>query len=254
MAESTTKLHLNDAKYTGDIPPHRRLGSRVAGWFLLFAVVGFAMLIWTGMTTQRNVIMAETVHDAVVKTDLLADAVRDGLDDNDTAKIKAALTGVVRNPDSGLASLSVFNADGTRVHGEQSRVLAGHDLNQARDLVRTVLAKGESAVERTPTHLIVVTPVTVAESGKTETVGALAIAWSLERQSATIADAVQEQIVIAALVLLGLLVILAILVNRMAGRPLRDMGAAVAVWRRAHRARTSRHGCNAMRSGCWPAP
>lgn len=33
---------------------------------------------------------------------------------------------------------------------------------------------------------------------------------------------------IAALVLLGLLVILAILVNRMAGRPLRDMGAAVA--------------------------
>jgi methyl-accepting chemotaxis protein len=189
--------------------------------FTAAILVGFLVMVGLQARDQRQSLVNLAVADLTAKTTQLGNAMRVGFMGHDGSAIETEYKPIADAPDTQLASLASFNDDGSLLLKFANEKLTAVDLTQILATAPDVLAKGETLIKETPSHLIVAVPVMSLRG--TKVIGALAIAWSLDAQNAAVSKALRSQTIVALVVMIVLLGLLALLLRRMVVRPLRDI-------------------------------
>ena len=199
---------------------------RKIGVFFTGAIlVGLTVLILLQAHTERASLIALTLSDARIKTEMLATATRIGFSAGDDAAIETEFKPLADAEDTQLASVAAFDAKGELRFVDDNPRLTPHDLKDALAKAPEVLSGPKTVARVTDNHMIVIAPVVSPRNSKV--LGALAIAWSLDRHNAAARTAVRDQSALAVAVGLVLTLVLAGLLRWMVGVPLRKMSAAM---------------------------
>jgi methyl-accepting chemotaxis protein len=201
------------------------VGRKVTAAFTAAIVLGFLLILGIQGVEQRASLLRLAASDDGTKTAMLATAVRAGFSGHDGAAIESEFMPTADAEDSRLAGVLAVPADGAALVDYSNPRLTAYDLAAETEMVKKALA-GETAERATDTHLVVATPVTNMRGNKV--MGALVIAWSLERQNEAIRSNLLRAAGLSVLVLAGQLVILNLLLGRVVVKPLRAISAAMA--------------------------
>jgi len=201
------------------------LGRKFAAAFAAALVLGFVVLVGLQAMNQRATLVEISETDARVKTEMLAVAVRIGISAKDGASVISEFKGLAEAEDTQLASVAAFDDMGEQFLTYDNERLVPADLTGVLDRAPAVMAEGQTAVMIEDAHIIVVAPVLNLRG--TEVTGAIAVAWSLDRQNQSVRGMLMSQTLLSAVVLVVLLAVLVWLLNRMVARPLKGIGEAM---------------------------
>ena len=172
-----------------------------------------SFLIEIGLQTsgERTSLIAQATPNLTAVTTQLGNAMRSGFMAHDASEIEAEFKPFANAPDTQLASLASFQADGTLITKFENDKpgMRPVDLTSILESASDHSTKVRSFIRITPNHLIMVVPVTGPHD--TKVIGVLAVAWSLEAQNVAATTDLIEQIICAAILtsmLAGALVIL----------------------------------------------
>ena len=158
-------------------------------------------------------------------TDLLAIQVSGGLQWKKVESIERAYKDFAGNALTGLASVVTLDNEGVAVTELTSDLQRGFDLGEWIDANSAALKHGEAQNVIIGDHVVSFSQVVSSKSK--ERVGAIVVAWSLERLNSQLDRSVTSQtigIVVFVVVLIGFL---AVLSTRLVSRPLTEMTDAM---------------------------
>jgi methyl-accepting chemotaxis protein len=202
----------------------RTLARRITTIFTLCIVVGIAALVAIQLKLQRDNLIEQALSQEIVKTHLLATAVRGGVAVKDGGSIEVEYLPAARAANSTLASAAAFDKDGQEIVSYRSDRLPPYDLSKAPARAAASLAKGQTYTEVTPSHIVIVSPVL---DSRGQGIGSLAIAWSLDQLAAFEASTMRLQAAVSLAIVLLLLGVLGFLLSRLVGRPLSAIAGVI---------------------------
>ncbi len=197
------------------------VGRKVIAAFTAAILIGFLGMMLLQAVDARRSLIDVTVASLTDKTQQLANAMRIGVMGHDGGAAETEYKPVADAPDSQLATIAVYNDDKSELIRYANDKLPPYDLKDALASAPDVMAKGETAVTETGSHLVVTVPVKNLRGNKV--IGAVAIAWSLQQQNARIAATVRAQTLVAVGVMAVLIGLLAWLLQRLVVKPLGRM-------------------------------
>jgi len=205
----------------------RSVGAKVILAFTLAVGLGFLGMIVFQAETQTRTLVNFVTQNLIGRTHQLANAIRDGVLVRNDSAVLNEYKPIADAPNSQTAGIAVFDADGTPFLQFVSRAPLDITLGAILGEAPGVLAKGDTVTFATRGQIVVVCPVTNHRGDKI--VGALAIAWSLDRENAAVAAARQDQALVALIAMVALLGLLAGVLQILIVRPLTRMTAAMAM-------------------------
>jgi methyl-accepting chemotaxis protein len=193
---------------------------------LLVAVAvtaGLAALVALQFWNQRGDLMqAARLYDGII-THQLSDAVSGGVKWGKTDVVEKAYAELLGDAAAGLASISVFTADGALMTGADAADRAPYDLGGILSVASAALDAGGHYAAFAADHLVMAYPI---KSGD-ERVGTLAVAWSTEALHAQVRRVLLSGVVVGFGVLVVLVGLLTVVLSRSVSRPLGMMTAAM---------------------------
>ncbi|WP_148219725.1 methyl-accepting chemotaxis protein [Azospirillum sp. B510] len=201
------------------------VGNKVTAAFVAAIVGGFIVIMGLQAKMQYDDAVRLATHDARVKTDMLANATKTSFVAGDGASIETEFMPLANSGEVQLASLRAATASGLLADFSNQQ-FARYDLKADQVLVEAVLAGKGAQTRSADGHIVVTVPVVTGKSNRL--VGALQIAWSLEKQIDAIATQMRNQIAICLIALVVQIALLNLLLGRIVIRPLRAMAAAMA--------------------------
>ena len=203
------------------------VGRKVTAVFTASILLGFLAILSLQVQRQQAHFLAAASEDAILKTQMLANAVRVGVSGNDGAAVESEFMPLAKAEGSQLAALAAFGSDGkSAVVDYQSPTLPPFDAAAQTAMVAKVLAGEGVQTTVTEHHVAVAAP--VMNMRGTRIAGALVLAWSLERQNAAATDMLVGLTGLSLAVLAVELVVLNLLLGRVVVRPMRAMAASMA--------------------------
>jgi methyl-accepting chemotaxis protein len=193
--------------------------------FTAAILAGFVVMLSLQAQDLHQSVVTMATGDLTAKTSQLANAIRIGIMAHDGGATETEYKPLEGTKGTQLASVWAFEDDGTELIHYVDDHLAGPNLADVLKNHPEVMAKMQSATELTDRHLIVIVPVLSLRG--TRVIGALAIAWDLAEEHASLSAAIHRQIYAALGVMVLLIALLAVLVRYLLARPLRGMTTAM---------------------------
>ncbi|WP_431855900.1 methyl-accepting chemotaxis protein [Azospirillum sp.] len=212
------------------------IGRKVTAAFVAALLGGFVAIMGMQAAMQYRDAVRLAAHDARVKTEMLANAVRVGILAGDGAAVESEFMPLANSNEVQLASLRALSVSAGALVDFANPRFARYDLGADADLAEAAkggAAKGGAAkggagvqVRSGNGHIVVAVPVVSGKSNRL--IGVLQIAWSLEEQVAAIQGQMRGQVAAALLALAVQILLLNVLLGRVVVRPLRAMAAVMA--------------------------
>lgn len=184
----------------------------------------FVAMVTTNVMNERAALTSQGESSFRTITSLLATNVAGGLQWNKAESVEKAYIEFANAENSAISNIVTFNKAGEEVTRYASETLSSYDLTAAPEWAASVGEEGGIYVNSTSSHVVIVVP---PVNKKGETVGLLAVAWSLDGLNATVSAALTEQIIAAIVALIVLVGGLAFATTRMVARPLAQMTEAM---------------------------
>ncbi|PWC45864.1 HAMP domain-containing methyl-accepting chemotaxis protein [Azospirillum sp. TSO22-1] len=202
------------------------IGRKVTAAFVAALLGGFVAIMGMQAAMQYRDAVRLAAHDARVKTEMLANAVRVGILAGDGAAVESEFMPLANSDEVQLASLRALSVSvGTLVDFANPR-FARYDLGADADLAEAAKGGAGVQVRSGNGHIVVAVPVVSGKSNRL--IGVLQIAWSLEEQAAAIQGQMRGQVAAALLALAVQILLLNVLLGRVVVTPLRAMAAVMA--------------------------
>ncbi|AWK90082.1 methyl-accepting chemotaxis protein (plasmid) [Azospirillum thermophilum] len=200
------------------------VGRKVTAAFVVAIVGGFIAIMGLQASMQYDDAVRLAAHDARVKTDMIANAVRIGFVGNDGNAIEQEFLPLAGSEEVQLTSVRAVTKAEVLLNYANQR-FAAYDLAADKDMTDAVLAGQGPQVRSAKGQVIVAVPVVSGKSNRL--VGALQIAWGMEKQIDAIWDQMRKQVAVCLIALVVQIVLLNVLLGRVVLRPLRAGVAAM---------------------------
>ncbi|MEH6404166.1 MAG: methyl-accepting chemotaxis protein [Sneathiella sp.] len=187
-------------------------------------LVSVALLVYFGSQNQRSDIQALAISNNQTISQLMAVQMSGGLKWKKAKKVAEVYEEIGAKEGSVLADILTFDKNGELVTEYHSDTLSNADVQQVLDANASDLNQVDIFSYATDTHHIIIAPVITA---KGDFVGRAAFAWSLGSLNEQLQANLYDQLMLAAVVLLGLVVLTAFLLNQFIGTPLRQLTNAM---------------------------
>jgi methyl-accepting chemotaxis protein len=208
----------SEAEAPSESKPKRAssLGRRIAMMLAVAIVLGLGIVVTVQAFNVRNSLFSFSEVKNTQLTQLLAHQVAGGVRWKKVQVVEDAYRSFAEDPESSMASVAVFDADGALMTKYDSESLPPHDLGNILDAASANFEEGKPYRETTADHFIAAVPVMSGD----KQVGSLAVAWSLQQANQTTSDTVITGSILSVIVLAVLLVLLLVILNRTVSRPL----------------------------------
>lgn len=184
----------------------------------LAIALGFMAVITVAASRERAALLEQADRAMAETTLLLGNVVAGGVRFGRAEAIERAYADFVAGPDVALTRIETWRPDGTRLTRWQSRNFADH----ADDTPAELLAGPPERVTRDlGTHLLVAVPAGIGNNNERQ--GTLVAIWSRAPIDAAVADARRTLLVLGGVGIVLVAGIMAWLLHRLAGRPLRRL-------------------------------
>ena len=202
-----------------------RLGTKISLLLSLGIMLGLTVLIIAqSMNINQSLLEFSAIKNKHL-TLLLATEVSGGVQWKKPKIVAAGYAEFANDPDSGMATLVTFTNRGKILTEYNSETYLSRDLSNAIEEAGEALQAEETVLIREKDHLIVITPV-ISTKKKRKNVGTLAVAWSNDRLNLAITDMVTFGIIVSAIVLVGLILTLLLILQRLVSKPLNMITSA----------------------------
>jgi len=191
--------------------------------FTIF-LASVALLVYFGAQNQRTDIQHLAIANNQTISQLMAEQMSGGLKWKKAKKVAQVYEEMGTKEGSVLADVLTFDRSGELVTEYHSDTLPNADIKQILAASSSDLNEIDIFSQATDTHHIIVAPVLTA---KGDFVGRAAIAWSLGPLNERLQANLLDQLVLVAVVLLGLIGVTAFLLNRFIGNPLSQLTNAM---------------------------
>ncbi len=195
------------------------IGRKIMAGAVLPVIVGFVVIIAFAITMQTTAMLAVSDDSQVENTENLAAQASSALKFKRADALKTTYMRYAGKPNSALATLMVYDAEGNQFATYQSDKLKAYPIDAQLAKVDAAVVRDEAGAQ------IVALPVLF---GKEETrVGAVVVAWSREAITAGAVHVAWRLTAVAAGVLVVLIGLLTFLLRRVVGKPLVELGGAM---------------------------
>ncbi|MCC9621541.1 methyl-accepting chemotaxis protein [Thalassospira sp. MA62] len=183
------------------------VGRKVIFVIVALLIVGFGAMMTIQTVSQRNAMIDIMFNESVEKTEMLSTAVQPGFIAMDTASVEKEFRKITDKEGSQLASLVAIDPNGGVIANYQSETLREHDLNALIEPYVEQIENKQVVSFISEDAAIVAAPITKFSKRRDDDVyrGMLITAWSLDRVSAEVQQAIIVQVALAAAILVILL-------------------------------------------------
>ncbi len=184
----------------------------------LVVTTGVAGLVVFGVHGQRVALLKQGEKSFLAITQLLAKNVAGGLRWEKAEAVERAYLEFAKAEDSAIASIATANRDGEVFTTFESAALSGLDLRPFLSGVNTASVQSNLSVAKTDGHIVIVAPVITEKGG--DSVGTIAIAWSLATLEGSVTAALWWQLLISTVCFMAIIGALLLAGRHFIGRPL----------------------------------
>jgi len=188
----------------------------------LAIAVGFMLVAYIGAASQRTALLRQADHSMSQTTMLLGSVVAGGVRFGRTDAIERAYADFVTDPEVALSRIETWRPDGTRITQWQSDRFADHPIATPPEL----LAGPPEVVRRDlGTHLLAAAPAGVSNANERQ--GTLVAVWSRAPIEEAVSAARMTLVQISAAGTVLVAVLTALILQLLAGRPLRRLATCM---------------------------
>lgn len=204
-----------------------RLGTKISLLLSLGIIVGLTVLVIAQSIKMNQSLLEFSAIKNKHLTLLLATSreVSGGVQWKKPEIVAGGYAEFANDPDSDMATLMTFTNRGKILTEYNSENYPSRDLSNAIEEAGEALQDEETVLIREKDHLIVITPV-ITTRKKRINVGTLAIAWSNDRLNLATTDMVTFGTIVSAIVLVGLILTLLLILQRLVSKPLKIITSA----------------------------
>ncbi|MFD2264784.1 methyl-accepting chemotaxis protein [Lacibacterium aquatile] len=201
------------------------LQRKLAASVFLAVLVSFTLLIFLEVRELRDRLIDTLGAEALQKNEMLAVAVRIGVQGKDPSGVEAEYLPLAKRADSTVASVGAFDLEGKEIIKYDSETLKPLALAGYLPKAQEQLKAFKSYVAVEPDHLVILSPVTNRRGDELR--GTLALAWSLDAQNRAVFQAGINAAAIAVGIGIALSILLFFVFGRMVSQPLKRLASAM---------------------------
>ena len=194
---------------------HLPVAAKASVAVALAIAAGFTVVTLFAAAQERAALLRMADRSVAETTTLLGSVVAGGVRFGRTEAIERAYAGFVADPDVSLSRIETYKADGARLTQWRSQRFADHAIETPTELLT---GPAETVTRDLGTHVLVAVPAGVGNNNDRQ--GTLVAVWSRAPIETAVAAARAKLMLLGLLGTLAVALITALILQRLAGRPL----------------------------------